>query len=199
MNTITTATESPKRWFKSEIQKLKGTHALTLNFTTARQTVAKEKKNMTFAEMKYEMSKDRLLNSSRWNRTYDNDYRQQLQKDAESIVYKAFLNIGQQLYGKRFYKKNNMNRAVVYEFGKREQKLHAHCFIDFSDYRDSDEQFAESINRAILKTSGVANNEYDLQKCYEQDNGYNWSYYITKHIDDSLSTVDFRNSTIFNS
>ena len=159
-----------KTWLRNTIRDAGGTHALTLNFTT-----------------------------DKWTYNSDQKHRVALQQKAEEILYKGFECIAKKLYGPRHYKKNIMNRIVVYEYGKAEKahRLHAHCVIDLSDWKDSPEKLAAGVKTGISKCRGLADNEYDFQEMYYQEDGYGWEDYITKFVNYSdFSTIDLRNSKI---
>jgi hypothetical protein len=161
-----------KAWLDSMLREQTWTHALTLNYTTAR-------------------------NSSRWLYTCDKDNQAKLQDQAEALMYTGLLRIKQQLYGPRCYKRQNMNKFVVYEYGDKENKLHAHCLLDLSDYAHSDDQLTQAVKRGICKSGGIANNEWDLQSLYTMASGYGWIDYISKHVDyNGFTNIDWRNSTI---
>jgi hypothetical protein len=188
-------------WLRTLAERLDTTHALTLNFTNADWRTSSQLFNNRMNIEEYEIAshKERTINASRWTFTSDDSARAKLQEKAEEILYNGFKCIAQSLYGPRYYKKNNMSRLVVYEYGKRENahRLHAHCAIDLRDFTGSAGELADGVNRGIRKCGGLAANEYDLQEIYVKDGGYSWIDYITKHVDYSeFKNIDWRNSTI---
>ncbi len=196
MNALTT---NNKTWLDTLLREQNWSHALTLNFTTGRYEADPMALNrpMTPLEYQYEAHRQSTANTSRWTYSSDQDQQTKLQSQAEALIYRGLLRIKQQLYGPRCYKKNNMSTFIVFEYGDKEHKLHAHCLLDLSDYRNDDEALNQAIKRGIHKADGIANNEYDLQPLYTQDSGYDWIDYISKHIDySSLKNIDWRNSTI---
>lgn len=188
-------------WLNRMLSEGNWTHALTLNFTTGGGRVNDELsfgKGMTLDEYRYKEHERMVRSGSRWIYCDDGIGRAQQQEQAESILYNGLLRIKQKLYGKRCYKKDNMNRLVVYEYGDKEHRLHAHCLIDFSDYQRSAEDLESGIKAGISCCGGLATNEYELQELYSlKETGYGWHNYITKKVDyKTLGSIDWRNSTI---
>jgi hypothetical protein len=190
-----------REWMNNQLLNQQWTHDLSLNFTNGKKFTSKDYqmnyvKPMTLEDYRFEQHKEKSKENNQWIYSIDKTERETLQEKAEGILYDGFRCIGQQLYGRRFHKKDNMRRAIIFEYGKEKGKLHAHCIMDFSDWHRSEEDLQEGIKKGIKSCGGLASNEYDLQETYVKD-GYSWSQYITKHLDyENLSNFDWRNSTI---